>query len=194
MMFPPKHTQSWISAGGKYPDWKLRQIWKISGKSKNKSWQDATCLSELSIINHKFTESQSVIIVKCTFKRKLFRCLSSIRETLAKNSNGTDISQFQVETLVKQKDFCFNLFLLFDHHTKGYLVQEEWISALRNCSVNLGYSCWLFSSALLWWFIINLLRSESLKNELVDILDYWSYLLCKDDDISQDMFYEVSQQ
>ena len=115
------------------------------------------------------------------------RCLSSIRESLEKNSNGTDISQFQVETLIKQKDFCFNLFLLFDHHTNGHLVQEEWISALRNCSINLGYRYCLFS------FISNLLRSERLKNELVDILDYWSYLLCKDDDISHDMFYEVRQ-
>ena len=36
-----------------------------------------------------------------------------------------------------------------------------------------------------------MIRSERLKNELVDILDYWSYLLCKDEDISRDMFYEV---
>ena len=77
--------------------------------------------------------------LKTLLIKKLFRCLSSIRETLAKNSNGTDISQFHVETLFKQKEFCSNLFLLFDHHTKGHLVQEEWVSALRNCSVNLGY-------------------------------------------------------
>ena len=58
---------------------------------------------------------------------------------MTKYSNGTDISQFQVEIMFKQRDFCSNLFLLSDHRRKGFLVQEEWISALRNFSVNLGY-------------------------------------------------------
>lgn len=65
------------------------------------------------------------------------RYLSRIRESLSKNSSGKDISQYQLETLLQQKEFCSDLFQLFDHEMKGYLVQEDWISSLRKCSVNL---------------------------------------------------------
>ena len=65
------------------------------------------------------------------------RHLSRIRESLSKDLSGKDISQYQLETLLQQKEFCSDLFQLFDHEMKGYLVQEDWISSLRKCSVNL---------------------------------------------------------
>ena len=65
------------------------------------------------------------------------RHLSRIRESLSKDISGKDISQYQLETLLQQKEFCSDLFQLFDHEMKGYLVQEDWISSLRKCSVNL---------------------------------------------------------
>ena len=65
------------------------------------------------------------------------RHLSRIRESLSKDLSGKDISQYQLETLLQQKEFCSDLFQLFDHEMKGYLIQEDWISSLRKCSVNL---------------------------------------------------------
>ena len=32
-----------------------------------------------------------------------------------------------------------------------------------------------------------------MKNELVDVLESVAYMICKDDDITSDIFYEVTQ-
>ena len=115
------------------------------------------------------------------------RHLSRIRESLSKDLSGKDISQYQLETLLQQKEFCSDLFQLFDHEMKGYLVQEDWISSLRKCSVNLRWHllhAWRYE----WRLFV---RSGNLMQELVDILDSVTYLLCKDDDITSERFYEI---
>ena len=33
-----------------------------------------------------------------------------------------------------------------------------------------------------------------MKNELVDVLESVAYMICKDDDITSDVFYEVTQE
>ena len=35
--------------------------------------------------------------------------------------------------------------------------------------------------------------SEEMKNELVEVLESVAYMICKDDDITSDIFYEVEE-
>ena len=88
------------------------------------------------------------------------RCLGKLREMLTGISRGSEISQFQVESLFAKKvrcmnvvaaytyytmclfnchncfkEFCETLFLLFDHKREGQLVQDAWFSHIKNCSL-----------------------------------------------------------
>ena len=61
-----------------------------------------------------------------------------MRASLNMVANSKEITQFQVEQLFNQQEFCLNLFSLFDQAGQGFLVQEDWIAHLRNCCTGTG--------------------------------------------------------
>ena len=55
-------------------------------------------------------------------------------DTAYRYQYGVSVSD-KTHYLIFPQDFCVNLFTLFDQSQQGFLVQEEWISHLRNCNM-----------------------------------------------------------
>jgi len=106
------------------------------------------------------------------------RSLTTMRESLRLVSKGSEISQFQVESLLGQQEFCLHLFTLFDKEGRGDLVQEDWIAQIKNSCTTGGTS-------------ETVTINEDYKTELVELLESVSYLLFQDDNIQPEHFYKI---
>jgi len=109
------------------------------------------------------------------------RCLVNMRASLNMVAKSKEITQFQVEQLFNQQDFCVNLFTLFDQSQQGFLVQEEWISHLRNCNMTVMGSGDSDSVKV----------KDSQKTDLVEMLESVTYLVCQDDPVQPAQFCKI---
>eukprot|EP00090_Calanus_glacialis_P005272 TRINITY_DN14088_c0_g1_i1.p1 TRINITY_DN14088_c0_g1~~TRINITY_DN14088_c0_g1_i1.p1 ORF type:complete len:1071 (+),score=285.92 TRINITY_DN14088_c0_g1_i1:327-3215(+) len=117
-------------------------------------------------------ESQASIEVTRT------RCLVNMRASLNMVANSKEITQFQVEQLFNQQEFCLNLFSLFDQAGQGFLVQEDWIAHLRNCCTGTGDS-------------ESMTIRDDQKTDLVEMLESVTYLICQDDPVQPPQFCKI---
>ena len=76
------------------------------------------------------------------------------------------------------QEFCSNLFNLFDESSQGFLVQDDWISHLKNTCApgdeNEDES-----------------RRDQEKLDLVELLEAVTYLVCQENHVVPDTFYKV---
>merc|ERR1719229_2111590 len=63
------------------------------------------------------------------------RCLTYVREAVQRAATKSQLQKSNLDTLLSEREFCSNLFNLFDESSAGHLVQDEWISHLKtSCS------------------------------------------------------------
>merc|ERR1719507_1693126 len=60
------------------------------------------------------------------------RCLTYVREAVQRASTKSQLQKSHLDTLLSEREFCSNLFNLFDESSQGFLVQDDWISHLKN--------------------------------------------------------------
>ena len=76
------------------------------------------------------------------------------------------------------QEFCSNLFNLFDESSQGFLVQDDWISHLKNTCAP-GDETEDES------------RRDQEKLDLVELLEAVTYLVCQENHVVPDTFYKV---
>lgn len=57
--------------------------------------------------------------------------LAFCRDTITRIADKGQLQRAHIETLLSERDFCQQFFKLFDHKGTGALVQEEWITLLK---------------------------------------------------------------
>ena len=76
------------------------------------------------------------------------------------------------------QEFCSNLFNLFDESSQGFLVQDDWISHLKNTCAPGDES-------------EDESRRDQEKLDLVELLEAVTYLVCQENHVVPDTFYKV---
>ena len=98
--------------------------------------------------------------------------LQTCRERIKSLSHGSDLKEECFKKLFDDKEFCDALFQLFDRDNDGFLVQEDWITMLKENS-----------------------RIDMMKNDygrdIIELLEAVAYLICQDDPITSETFRTI---
>ena len=98
--------------------------------------------------------------------------LQTCRERIASLSDGSDLKEECFKELFADEEFCDAFFQLFDRDNDGFLVQEDWITMLKENS-----------------------RIDMMKNDygrdIIELLEAVAYLICQDDPITSETFRTI---
>lgn len=101
-----------------------------------------------------------------------------MREAISRVATKSQLHKVQIETLLKQKEFSSNVFLLFDESCQGFLIQDNWVSMLKASTSTFSddESGRVHSQELL---------------DLVELLEAVTYLVCQDNHVVPDTFFKI---
>lgn len=129
---------------------------------------------------HSYFDNKKVSKMEARANREAqrSRCLTYVREAVQRASTKSSLHKSQIETLLSEREFCSNLFNLFDESSQGFLIQDDWISHLKNtCSTSDEND--------------EEHRKDQEKLDLIELLEAVTYLVCQDNHVVPDTFYKI---
>lgn len=154
-----------------------------TGEAKAANPQVSFRVSRLTT-RHSYFDNKKVSKMEARASREAQRgrCLTYVREAAQRASTKSELHKTQIETLLNEKEFCSNLFNLFDESSQGFLVQDDWISHLKNtCSASDDHFSDDHDES----------RRDQEKLDLVELLEAVTYLVCQDNHVVPDTFYKI---